>query len=84
MATIRATNDGFAVAEKDLEMRGPGELLGSRQAGVLQFRVADLKTDQDLFPAVQQTARILSDRHPEMIEPLIRRWLTEGTPDAAV
>ena len=49
---MRATNDGFEVAQKDLELRGPGEVLGTRQTGIMQLRVADLLRDADLLPQV--------------------------------
>jgi ATP-dependent DNA helicase RecG len=73
--TMRSTNDGFAVARKDLELRGPGELLGTRQTGMMQFRIADLVRDQGLLPQVSQTARVLLERYPERVEPIIRRWI---------
>src|SRR3546814_11882419 len=50
LETMRETNDGFVIAEKDLELRGPGELLGTRQTGLAMFRVADLVRDADLLP----------------------------------
>ena len=50
LGVLRATNDGFAVAQKDLELRGPGEVLGTRQTGIMQLRVADLLRDADLLP----------------------------------
>ena len=53
------TNDGFEVAQRDLELRGPGEVLGTRQTGLMQMRVADLIRDADLAPAVQRIAREL-------------------------
>ena len=52
LGVLRETNDGFAVAQKDLELRGPGEVLGTRQTGVMQLRVADLLRDADLLPQV--------------------------------
>jgi ATP-dependent DNA helicase RecG len=74
LSVLRATNDGFAVAQKDLELRGPGEVLGTRQTGVLQLRVADLLRDADLLPRVIELSDELLERHPERIAPLIRRW----------
>ncbi|WP_455201759.1 ATP-dependent DNA helicase RecG, partial [Kaarinaea lacus] len=56
LAVLRATNDGFVVAQRDLEMRGPGELLGTRQTGLEQFHIADLQRDQELLPEVIKTA----------------------------
>jgi ATP-dependent DNA helicase RecG len=72
---LRATDDGFRIAEKDLELRGPGELLGTRQAGQLAFRVADLARDADLLPKVQAAARTLLKRHPDRAEAMVERWL---------
>jgi ATP-dependent DNA helicase RecG len=71
---LRATTDGFLVAQKDLELRGPGEVLGTRQTGVLQLRVADLVRDVDLLPRVIELSDELLERHPERVPPLIRRW----------
>ncbi len=76
LATMRETNDGFVIAEKDLELRGPGELLGARQAGLVAFRVADLQRDAALLDAVRQAAATLSD--DALAEALIRRWLPQG------
>ncbi len=76
---LRETGDGFEVAQRDLELRGPGEVLGTRQTGALQLRVADLSRDAALLPAVQDVARELLARSPDVVEPLIRRWVGEGT-----
>jgi ATP-dependent DNA helicase RecG len=72
---IRETNDGFAIARRDLELRGPGELLGTRQTGLAQLRVADLMRDADLLPQVQATAEALMASHPESIIALAMRWI---------
>jgi len=75
LTVLRATNDGFEVAQKDLELRGPGEVLGTRQTGVQELRVADLVRDAGLLPTVIEVSdRILADA-PEHVEPLIRRWV---------
>jgi len=76
---MRRTTDGFAIAGEDLRLRGPGELLGTRQTGELQFRIADLVRDSDLLPAVRKAADTLLERHAAAVEPLIRRWLGEAT-----
>lgn len=78
LGIMRQTNDGFLIAQKDLEIRGPGELLGTRQTGTLLFRIADLRRDQDLVDRVGETARHLLDDYPGHVTPLIRRWLGEG------
>src|SRR5690606_21096894 len=72
---LRESNDGFVIAEKDLALRGPGEVLGTRQTGELQLRIADLQRDADLLPEVKAAAVRLMARHPDNVEPLIRRWL---------
>jgi len=77
LAVMRETNDGFEIARRDLEIRGPGEVLGTRQTGEMQFRIADLLRDQDLVPGVQALAdRLLAD-YPEYVAPLIHRWIGE-------
>ena len=78
LAILRETNDGFEVARRDLELRGPGEVLGTRQSGIMQLKVADLVRDQGLIPRVQEAAASLLAEHPESSEPLVRRWLGEA------
>jgi ATP-dependent DNA helicase RecG len=75
LAVMRDTNDGFVVARRDLELRGPGELMGTRQTGLAQMRVADLLRDADLLPQVQRAAETLLREWPENITPLIQRWV---------
>ena len=78
LGIMRETNDGFVIAEKDLELRGPGEMLGTRQTGLLQFKVADLMRDADLLPAVRDAAQALLARWPDHVSPLLERWLRHG------
>ncbi|MFB4391304.1 MULTISPECIES: ATP-dependent DNA helicase RecG [unclassified Pseudomonas] len=78
LGIMRETNDGFVIAEKDLELRGPGEMLGTRQTGLLQFKVADLMRDADLLPAVRDAAQALLARWPDHVSPLLDRWLRHG------
>ncbi|WNW12704.1 ATP-dependent DNA helicase RecG [Pseudomonas sp. DTU_2021_1001937_2_SI_NGA_ILE_001] len=78
LGIMRETNDGFVIAEKDLEIRGPGEMLGTRQTGLLQFKVADLMRDADLLPAVRDAAQALLERWPQHVSPLLDRWLRHG------
>ena len=78
LAILRETTDGFVIAEKDLELRGPGEMLGTRQTGLLQFKVADLLRDADLLPAVRDAAQTLLERWPQHVSPLLERWLRHG------
>ncbi|WP_181296150.1 ATP-dependent DNA helicase RecG [Pseudomonas sp. Q2-TVG4-2] len=78
LGIMRETCDGFIIAEKDLELRGPGEMLGTRQTGLLQFKVADLMRDADLLPAVRDAAQALLARWPQHVSPLLERWLRHG------
>ncbi|WP_417786951.1 ATP-dependent DNA helicase RecG [Stutzerimonas xanthomarina] len=78
LAIMRETSDGFIIAEKDLELRGPGEMLGTRQTGLLQFKVADLMRDADLLPAVRDAAQALLEHWPQHVSPLLERWLRHG------
>jgi len=75
LGILRESDDGFVIAEKDMEIRGPGELLGTRQTGQVQFRIADLVRDAALVESVHQAADELTRIHPEHIQPLIERWL---------
>jgi ATP-dependent DNA helicase RecG len=79
LEVMRATNDGFEIARRDLELRGPGELLGTRQAGELNLRIADLSRDAALIPKVQQAAGLLLERYPVQVPLLVRRWLGENS-----
>lgn len=75
LSIMRQTTDGFKIAEKDLEIRGPGEVLGTRQTGAMSFKIANLIRDYPLLPAVQETAAILIKEHSQVVERLIQRWL---------
>ena len=75
LRVIRESTDGFEIARRDLALRGPGELLGTRQTGLAQLRVADLMRDADLLPQVQQTAELLLAAYPEHIAGLAARWI---------
>lgn len=75
LGIMRETTDGFRIAEKDLELRGPGEVLGTRQTGDMSFRLADLLRDAALLPAVQDCARQLLQAHPQAAEALLTRWV---------
>jgi len=78
VAALRATNDGFEIARRDLELRGPGEVLGTRQTGEMQFHIADLLRDEALLGSVEQAAAQLLQQCPQNVGPLIRRWLGEA------
>ncbi|WP_029589932.1 ATP-dependent DNA helicase RecG [Franconibacter pulveris] len=77
LQVLRDSNDGFVIAQKDLEIRGPGELLGTRQTGNAEFKVADLLRDQALIPEVQRIARHIHEYFPEQAAALIERWMPE-------
>ena len=77
LQVLRDSNDGFVIAQQDLEIRGPGELLGTRQTGSAEFKVADLLRDQAMIPDVQRIARYLQQQFPEHAKALIERWLPE-------
>ncbi|MGH8402298.1 MAG: ATP-dependent DNA helicase RecG, partial [Gammaproteobacteria bacterium] len=79
LAVMRKTNDGFEIARRDLELRGPGELLGTRQAGELNLRIADLTRDAPLIPEVQRAATVLLERYPERVPLLVHRWLGDNS-----
>ncbi|MGB5102497.1 MAG: ATP-dependent DNA helicase RecG [Steroidobacteraceae bacterium] len=78
LAVLRDTTDGFEVARRDLELRGPGELLGTRQTGLMQLRVADLVRDSDLLPGVQKAAALMLEDPRANIMALLRRWVGDG------
>jgi len=75
LAVLRASNDGFEIARRDMELRGPGEVLGTRQTGEMQFHIADLLRDESLLSAVEAAAAQLMELAPDNVAPLIRRWL---------
>lgn len=79
LTVIRESNDGFVIAQKDLEIRGPGEVLGTRQTGVMQMKVADLQRDREMVQRVAAIATPLLQNHPQQAERLIQRWLGSRT-----
>ena len=81
---LRQTSDGFRIAEKDLELRGPGEVLGTRQTGMLQFRVADLSRDQGLLETIPVVAERLFTENPDRVDKLIHRWIGDSARFAGV
>ncbi|NJC48809.1 UNVERIFIED_ORG: ATP-dependent DNA helicase RecG [Xanthomonas campestris] len=83
LETMRQTNDGFVIAEKDLELRGPGELLGTRQTGLASFRIADLTRDAGLLPRVQVLAERLLAEAPEIADRVVARWIGSAVRYAA-
>ncbi|BDM65925.1 ATP-dependent DNA helicase RecG [Shewanella sp. NFH-SH190041] len=75
LGVLRQSNDGFVIAQQDLEIRGPGEVLGTRQTGLAEMKVADLVRDQALIPHVQKLARHMMEQAPENVDAIIQRWL---------
>lgn len=75
---MRSTNDGFLIAEKDLTLRGAGEILGFKQTGEINFKVANLMRDHYLINHVHSIATQLTKSHPQLIQPLIRRWINSA------
>lgn len=75
LGIMRESTDGFVIAEKDLELRGPGEIIGNRQTGQIQFKIADLCRDSALLDKVKTTAEEICLHHPQNIAPLVRRWI---------
>ena len=74
LSILRETNDGFAIAQKDLELRGPGEMLGTKQTGLPQYRIADLLRDAHLLPRVQKIAGTMMLDFPDETKNIIMRW----------
>ena len=75
LQVMRDTQDGFVISEKDLEIRGPGEMLGTKQTGITEFKVANLMRDRKMLPTVQFYAKQLVQKYPQQADLLIRRWL---------
>ncbi|WP_233113760.1 ATP-dependent DNA helicase RecG [Aggregatibacter actinomycetemcomitans] len=75
LQVMRDTQDGFVISEKDLEIRGPGEVLGTKQTGITEFKVANLMRDRKMLPTVQFYAKQLVQKYPQTADLLIRRWL---------
>ena len=75
---MRESQDGFVIAEEDLRIRGPGELLGTKQTGLQMLRIADLQRDGDLLPQARDMATQLWQEYPSIVDPLIQRWLGEA------
>ena len=75
LATLRESTDGFWIAERDLELRGPGEVLGTRQTGEVQFRLADLSRDGALLPEIQDIADELLQDYADSVETIMQRWV---------
>lgn len=79
LGILRDSNDGFVIAEKDLQLRGPGEVMGTRQTGQMHFKIADLARDSDLLNDIQQIGDRFFKESPQAIQPLCDRWLGTST-----
>lgn len=79
LGILRETSNGFIIADEDLKLRGPGDIIGTRQTGQMQFKIADLQRDAYLLPEIQQAAAFLETKVPEAILHIINRWLGEPT-----
>jgi len=79
LTVLRDTNDGFIVAQRDLELRGPGELLGTKQTGLPDYRIADLTRDADLMPQVQISAAAIRKESESRAAAIVRRWLGDAS-----
>jgi ATP-dependent DNA helicase RecG len=73
---MRSSNDGFYIAQKDMEIRGPGEVLGTRQTGLMEYKIANLSRDSHLLDNIKTWGENLREHHPANIDPLIERWLS--------
>ena len=74
LQSMRETVDGFEIARRDLELRGPGELLGVRQTGAVSMKVANLVRDQHWLTAIEQESQWIIENYPQTIEPILNRW----------
>lgn len=79
LTVLRESNDGFVIAEKDMELRGPGDVMGTRQTGQMQLKIANLMRDTNLLENVEETATLICTQHPDAIQPIIKRWLSQNT-----
>ena len=75
LSAIRESNDGFYISEKDLELRGPGELLGTKQKGIIGLKIADIARDAYLLPKINKLCADFEENYPKQAEKLIHRWV---------
>ncbi len=83
LKVLRETNDGFEIAERDLSLRGAGEIFGTRQTGDMSLRIANLSIDRDLLPQIADAANAVRTTHTARIPPLLARWLGRAAADYA-
>lgn len=79
LGVLRESNDGFVIAEKDLALRGPGDVMGTRQTGLMQLKIANLERDMVLLEQVEEAAQLLCSQYPDAIQPIIDRWIGNST-----
>ena len=77
LKVLRESYDGFYIAEKDLELRGPGQVLGTSQAGLMAFKIANLQRDARLLEDVKTASELLMKNHEDTVDPLIERWVSD-------
>lgn len=75
LTVLRETNDGFQIAERDLELRGPGELMGTRQTGDMQYKLADIQRDAELLPEIHALGKRIYTQQPQLAAKIVARWL---------
>ncbi len=75
LQVMRESTDGFYIAERDLQIRGPGQVLGTQQTGLMTFRIADISRDAGMLDDVKDACDVVMQQYPEIIDPLINRWL---------
>lgn len=77
LSVLRESNDGFYIAEQDLEIRGPGQMLGTQQTGLMSFRVADILRDAHLLEQVEEASNLVLGSYPTLTDSLIDRWIAD-------
>ena len=81
IAIMRESTDGFVIAERDLQLRGAGELLGTRQTGSMQFRIADIMRDKHLLESAKQLSESIQQTNADDAQLLVSRWMGDNAPD---
>lgn len=84
LSILKESQDGFVIAEKDLELRGPGEVMGTRQTGQIQFKIADLSRDNHLLELIPDAAQLICQNYPQAIPALLKRWIGDNQQYAEV
>jgi len=79
LSVMRETQDGFLIAQQDLQLRGPGEILGTQQSGIAQMKIADLLRDRAWLSEIPSIGDLILEKYPSLAKPLVRRWLARST-----